>query len=69
MYFNLIISKEEKLIISILFKKEDIDLDEFKNVCFEKLVKIAVHIWCFLHCTQTQKKNLLKFFPEDLNSF
>ena len=40
MYFNLIISKEEKLIISILFKKEDIDLDEFKNVCFEKLVKI-----------------------------
>tara|TARA_B100000401_G_scaffold207300_1_gene139965 strand:+ start:184 stop:1191 length:1008 start_codon:yes stop_codon:yes gene_type:complete len=70
MYFNLIISKEEKLIISILFKKEDIEIDEFKNVCFEKLVQIASsHLILPALYSNAKKKNLLKFFPEDLNSF
>jgi len=70
MYFNLIISNEEKLIISILFKKEKIELTEFKNVCFEKLVKIASsHLILPALYSNAKKKNLLKFFPEDLNSF
>ena len=61
MYFKLKICKEEKLIITILFKKEDIDMDEFKNVCFEKLVKIASsHLMLPALYSNAKKKNLLK---------
>jgi len=70
MYFKNRLSIEEKLLIKILLKKEKIIFNDFKNINFDLLIKIAsAHLILPALYFNICKKRLDHFLPNDLKKF
>ncbi len=67
---NMILSKEEKFLINILFEENELDNKSFKLLDYEKLVKnTSSHLMIPAIYINLKKKKYLKKIPEDLKKY
>ena len=70
MYSNIILSQEEKFLINILFKENELNNKSFRLLDYEKLVKnVSSHLMIPALYINLEKKKYLKKIPDELKKY
>ena len=70
MFLDIHLSREENLLISILFKNNKLEKIDFKDIKYEKIVKISSnHLMLPSLYVNLKRKKLLKHIPNELKEY